>query len=154
MTGTRGEAVETTETIEAIETARAGKDGNESKSEYPENLTQVLCIWYSITFRKKSLPVLALIDSGNKINVIYPTYVRKLGLSIKTTDVGVQKIDSIILNTFEMVVAAFSVTDKANQVRFFEKTFLVANVSPKKVFVLLFLTLNGANIDFFGQELW
>ena len=44
-------------------------------------------------------------------------------------------------------------TDKANQVRFFEETFLVANVSPKVVFGMLFLTLSGVDIDFLDQEL-
>ena len=52
-----------------------------------------------------------------------------------------------------MVVTAFSVTDKANQVKFFEKSFLVANISPKRVIDMLFLTLSSANVDFLGQEL-
>ena len=53
-----------------------------------------------------------------------------------------------------MVVAAFSVIDKANQVKSFEKTFLVANVRPEGVFGMPFLTLNGADVDFSGRELW
>ena len=52
-----------------------------------------------------------------------------------------------------MVVAAFSVEDKANQLRFFEETFLVANVSPEVVLGMLFLTLSGADVDFLGREL-
>ena len=52
-----------------------------------------------------------------------------------------------------MVVAAFSVTDQTIRVRFFEETFLVANVSPDVVFGMLFLTLNGADIDFPKKEL-
>ena len=59
-----------------------------------------------------------------------------------------------MLDTFRMVVVAFSVMDKANRVIFFEETFLVANVSPKVVFGMLHLILSNANIDFFGQELW
>ena len=47
-----------------------------------------------------------------------------------------------------MVVAAFSVENKANEVRFFEETFLVANNSPKVVLEMPFLTLSGANVDF------
>ena len=58
-----------------------------------------------------------------------------------------------MLDIFEMVVAVFSVTDKANQVWFFEKTFLVANFSPEIVFEMLFLTLSSANINFLGREL-
>ena len=52
-----------------------------------------------------------------------------------------------------MVVAAFSMKDKANRVRFFEETFLVANISPKVVFGMPFLTLSSANVDFLGWEL-
>ena len=52
-----------------------------------------------------------------------------------------------------MVVAAFSVKNKANRVRFFEEIFLVANISPKVVFRMPFLTLSGADIDFSVREL-
>ena len=79
-----------------------------------------------------------LLDSGNKVNAIYPTFARELGLPIRQTDVIAQKIDGITLDIFGMVVAAFSVIDKANQVRFFKKTFLVANISPKVVFGCFF----------------
>ena len=51
-------------------------------------------------------------------------------------------------NIYEMVVEAFLMTDKANRVKFFEKTFLIANVSLEVVFGILFLILNGADIDF------
>ena len=52
-----------------------------------------------------------------------------------------------------MVVAAFSVEYKANQVRFFEETFLVANVSSEVVLGMPFLTLSSADVDFLGHEL-
>ena len=87
------------------------------------------------------------IDSGNEVNAIYSTFAKNLGLPIRPIDVGARKIDGTTLDTYGMVVAAFSVTDKANQVKFFEKTFLVANVSPEVVFDMLFLTLSGADID-------
>ena len=137
---------------EVVETAKVSKDGEESKDEYL-NLARVPCIWYPITFWKKSVSVLALLNLGSEVNAIYPTLARELGLPIKSTDVRAQKIDNIILNTFEMVVTAFSVADKANRVRFFEETFLVANISLEVVFGIPFLTLNGANVDFLGREL-
>ena len=52
-----------------------------------------------------------------------------------------------------MVVAAFLVKDRANQIRFFEETYLVANISSKVVFGIFFLTLSSANIDFLEREL-
>ena len=109
---------------EAVEAAEGDKDGEESESEYP-NLAQVPCIQYPITFQKKSVSVLALLDSGSEVNAIHLTLAWELGLSIRPTDVGVPKIDGIMLDTFGMVVTAFSVTDKANQVRFFEETFML-----------------------------
>ena len=95
----------------------------------------------------------ALINSGSEVNVIHPSFVKQLGLSIRPTDVGAQKIDGTTLYTHGMVVAAFSVEDRANRVRFFEETFLVANVSPEVVFGMPFLTLSNVDVDFSGRDL-
>ena len=150
VTGTRAETIET---AEAVGTAEVGENGDESEGECP-NLARVPCIRYPITFRKKSVPVSALLDSGSEVNAIHPTFARELGLPIKTMDFGAHKIDSIILDIIEMVFVAFSMTDKANQVRFFEKTFLMANVSLEVVFGMLFFTLSGADVNFLSWELW
>ena len=58
--------------------------------------------------------MLALFDSGSKINTVHSAFAKELGALIGPTDVEVQKIDGTILDIFEMVVIAFSVTDKAN----------------------------------------
>ena len=71
-----------------------------------------------------------------------------------TTNVGAQKIDGTTFETYGMVVAAFSVTDQANKIRFFEETFLVANVGPDVVLEMPFLTLSSADVDFPKKELW
>ena len=120
-----------------------------------EALERIPCIHYSVQFKKDTskAQVQALIDSGSEVNAIHPTFAKQLGLPIRPTDVGAQKIDGTTLDTHGMVVAAFSVENKANRVRFFEETFLVANVSPEVVFGMLFLTLSGADIDFSGREL-
>ena len=62
-------------------------------------------------------------------------------------------ISNLFFYTYEMVVAAFSVINKANQVKFFEKTFLVANIGPKVVFEMLFLILSSIDIEFLDWEL-
>ena len=95
----------------------------------------------------------ALLDSASEVNAIHLTLGQKLKLPVRPTNVGAQKLDSTMLNTFGIVVTAFLVTDKANQVRFFEETFLVANVSPEVVLGILFFTLSGADVDFLGWEL-
>ena len=97
--------------------------------------------------------MLVLFDSSSKVNAVHPAFTKELGLPIRPTDVGAQKIDGTTLNTYEMVVAAFSLKNKANQVRFFEKTFLLANISLKVVFGMPLFTLSRVNIDFLRREL-
>ena len=52
-----------------------------------------------------------------------------------------------------MVVIAFLIINKANWVKFFEETFLVANISLDVVFRMSFLTLSDTNVDFLNREL-
>ena len=119
-----------------------------------EALERVPCIHYPVQFKDTDkAPVQALIDSGSEINAVHPFFVKQLGLSIRPINVGVQKIDGTTLDTHGMVVAAFSVVDKANRVRFFEETFLLANVSPEVVLGMPFLTLSNADVDFLSRDL-
>ena len=119
-----------------------------------EALERVSCIHYLVQFKgTNKTQVQALINSGNEVNSIQPIFVKELGLPIRPADIGAQKIDGITLDTYGMVVVAFSMTDKANRVRFFEETFLVANISLEVVFEMLFLTLSGADVDFLDREL-
>ena len=118
-----------------------------------EDLERVPYIHYSVQFKDmdKAL-VQALIDLGSEVNAIHPSFVKQLGFSIRPTDVRAQKIDGTTLDTQGMIVAVFSVVDKANRVGFFEKTFLVANVNPEVVLGMPFFTLSNANVDFSGQD--
>lgn len=114
VTITREKAFETAETIGDVEVDENGEGGECLAI----NLIQVLYIWYLITFWKKF--VLILFNSGSKLNAIFPTFAQELKLCIRLIDVGVQKIDGIMLNTYRMIFEAFLVTNKANLVRFFE----------------------------------
>ena len=95
----------------------------------------------------------ALIDLKSEVNVMHLSFAKQLGFPIRPTNVGAQKIDGTMLDTHRMVVAAFWVVNKANQVRFFEKIFLVANVSLEEVFGMSFLTLRDADVDFLLRDL-
>ena len=132
----------------------AREEAVEDDENLRSNFVLVLCIQYLITFRKKFVPILALFDLSSEFNAIHLTFAKNLGLFIRPIDVGAQKIYSTTLNTFEIVVAVFSMANKANQIRFFEKTFLLANVSLEIVFEMLFPTLSSANVDFLDQKLW
>lgn len=97
--------------------------------------------------------MLALLDSSNKVNAIHLNFIKKINLPIRSINVGAQKTNGTILDNNGIVFAAFLITDKANEVKFLEKTFLVADVSLKKVFGISFLIFNNANINFLGQKL-
>ena len=119
MTGTREKTLETDKTGEiakAVETVGASKNSEKSENgKNPRsNLTQVLYIRYFITFWKKSMRILVYFNLDSKFNAIHPTFAKELGLSIRPIDIKAQKIDDIMLDTFEMIVAAFSLTNNAN----------------------------------------
>ena len=119
-----------------------------------EALKCVPCIHYPVWFKKNAdkTPMQALIDSGSEVNAIHPSFTKQLGFPIRPIDIEAQKINGTMLNTHKMVVVAFSVVNKLYQVRFFEETFVVANISPKVVFGMSFFTWSGVNVDFLGRE--
>ena len=82
-----------------------------------------------------------------------PGYVLKLGLKIYPTNVGAQKIDGSTLEMFEIVLTSFQVEDKLGRTRYFQKTFLLADISIEVVLGMPFLTLSNANIEFAKKKL-
>lgn len=50
----------------------------------------------------------------------------------------VQKINNIILETYEIVVSIFFRLDKDGKVRFFEKNFLLTNIKPNIILECFF----------------
>lgn len=72
---------------------------------------------------------------------------------MKPKDVRAQKFDGTMLDTYGIIVITFLVIDKKNEVRFFKRTFLLANVSPKVVFQMFFVTSSDANINSLRQKL-
>lgn len=45
-----------------------------------------------------------------------PSYATKLGLTIQKTDIGIQKIDSLLLETYGMVIVGFLVENRLEKV--------------------------------------
>ena len=78
---------------------------------------------------------------------------QQLGLKICKTNVRAQKIDGTTLEIYRMIVSIFSVLDKDGRERFFEESFLLANIKPDLVLEMLFLTMSNANIDFQARDL-
>lgn len=94
-----------------------------------------------------------LIDSGSEVNVMMPVYASTLGLQVRKTDVGAQKIDGSLLEMIGMVIASLSLQDKLGRAWFFQKTFLLADSSMGVVLGMFFLTLNKADFRVAEREL-
>ena len=87
-----------------------------------------------------------MVDLGNEVNAMTPTFAAMLSLKVRKTDIGAQKIDGFTLETFEMILADFPMKDKLGRVRFFQETFLLADINMEVVLDTLFLTLSNADI--------
>ena len=77
-----------------------------------------------------------------------PDFARKLGLKVWKTNIGAQKIDGFVLETFGMVIADFQLGDKANKPRFFQETFLVADTQFEVILGMPFLKISNADVSF------
>lgn len=87
-----------------------------------------------------------------KVNAMQQNVVRKLDLDICKTDNDVRKIDCSRLETFDMVIASFSMDEKNGKFTFFEKTFLLADIGMNIVFKMVFLILNNVKVNSSNQE--
>lgn len=92
-------------------------------------------------------------DSDSEVNAMHLVFKKKLDLITKSTNIEAQKIDGTTLKTYAIVIATFSVIDKAKKVRFFEEIILVADVSLDLVLEIYSLILSGTNHDFLKRKL-
>ena len=80
-----------------------------------KSLEYILYIHYPVQFKDiNGAQVQALINSESEVNAIHPTFTKQLGFLIQPTDVGVQKVDGTTVDNYGIVVAAFSMVNKAN----------------------------------------
>lgn len=83
------------------------------------------------------------------MNTISSTFAKKLGFWIQRTEVGAQKIDSSSLKIFEIVIAFFSIDNRASKPQFFKEILLIANINIDIALEILILILSNAKINFF-----
>ena len=95
----------------------------------------------------------AFLNLSSKVNVIHLVFAKKLGLVIQFINISTQIIDGTTFETYKIVVAAFLVIDQADRVKFFLEIFLVANVSPDRVYEMSFFTLSSADVNFPKRKL-
>ncbi len=115
-----------------------------------EELEWIPCIWYPVTFKDQTE---ALLDSESEVNIISQAFAHQLGLKICKTNVGAQKIDGTTLETYGIVVSTFSVSDKDGRERFFEESFVLADVKPDRMLGMPFLTISNVVVDFQAWDL-
>lgn len=83
-------------------------------------LEKVLCIHNLVKFWKENQEITkSLINSGNEINAMTLAFAKQLGLQIRLTNFGAQKIDGLSLKTFGIIIARFQIEDKFGKARFF-----------------------------------
>lgn len=75
-------------------------------------------------------------------------FVFQLNLKIRKTNIKAQKINSITLETYQIVVSIFSVLDKDNKMRFFKQNFLLTDIKPDIILEMLFLFMSNADVNF------
>ena len=117
------------------------------------SLKRVPYIHYLLCFCKDIASVRALIDLGSEVNAMSPAYVSKLGLKVYHTNIVAQNVDDSTLETFRIVLTSFQVEDKLEKIRFFQETFLLADINVEEVLGILFLTFSNADIQFVKKEL-
>ncbi len=115
-----------------------------------EELECVSYIQYFVTFKDQTE---ALLDSRSEVKAMSQVFAQQLGLKICKTNVGAQKIDSTTLEIYGMVVSTFLVLDKDEKERFFEESFILADVRPDIVLGMSFLTMSNADVDFQAWDL-
>lgn len=79
-------------------------------------------------------------------------YVIKLSPTIQKANIGVQKIDNLSLEIYNMISIMFSLQNNLRKVWFFEKTFLLANTHIEVVLRISFLSFYNINIEFIELE--
>ena len=107
---------------------------------------KVLYIYYLVWFQKEQ--VRALVDSKSKLNTVNPNFAWNLSFYIWKTNIAAKKINSSTRKTFEMVIDDFQVKDKISRPKFFQKTFLVANIIFNVILRMFFLKINNTDVSF------
>lgn len=75
-------------------------------------------------------------------------FVKKLDFQVRKIKVDSQTVDVLKLDTFDIVITSFSMKDKERMSYFFEKTFLLADISMDITLDMPFSSLSNIEIDF------
>lgn len=79
--------------------------------------------------------------------MITPAYIAQIRLAVKFINVGAKTINDFLLKTHKIVFAKFLVQDKRSLDQFFEKTFLLVDISIEVVLGMPFFSLGNTDFD-------
>lgn len=96
----------------------------------------------------QSNKVQTLINSNSEVNEIFLAYTAKIDFTTHKTNIGVQKIEGLVLETYSMALACFLLFNSLGRVRFIEKTLILVNSHVEIILGMLFLPLSNVNVEF------
>lgn len=73
---------------------------------------------------------------------------QKLGLHIWKINVKASKIDGLVLEIFEIMIADFYVEDQVGNPKFFQKIFLGVNIQLKVILGMFFSKISNVDVSF------
>ena len=89
----------------------------------------------------------ALTDSDAEVNIINRVTARKMGLSILNTNIGLSAIHDKTVKIYEMHYIEFQQKDEQGRVRYFQDTFLAADIDTRIILDMSWLIMTNLNID-------
>ena len=117
------------------------------------DLETVKCITWNMKLNKGNEEVLALLDSGSEANLISRGYASQLPLKIMDTSWGLATINKQQISTQGMVIAGFEITDSLNHTRYFEETFLIADIPQPVILGMPFLKLGDSDVSWMERTM-
>ncbi len=97
--------------------------------------------------RGKTKSFSALADSGAEVNIINRVTAQKMGLPILNTNIGLSAIHGEAVKTYGMHYIEFQQEDQQGRVRYFQDTFLAADINTRMILGMPWLTMANPNID-------
>ncbi len=97
--------------------------------------------------RGKTNTFSALADSGAEVNIINRVTARKMGLPVLNTNIGLSAIHGKAVKTYGMHYIEFQQEDEQGRVRYFQDTFLAADIDTRMILGMPWLTMANPNID-------
>ncbi len=124
-------------------------DGEEDldKGLFTRDLETVKCINWNNKFNKNNEEVLASLDSGSERNSIFQEYKAQLLLKIINASWRLAKINKQKISKQKKIIIGFEITNNVYRTRYFEATFLIADILPLLISDISFLKMKNLDVS-------